>query len=144
MTALTSETAKSRISGVTVSGSARGFAQTIAAGRHRLTADESEAAGGTDTGLTPYELLIAALGACTSMTVSLYARRKGWPLEDVSVNLRHAKVGADGTLVDRIERDITLRGSLSDEQRARLLDIANKCPVHKTLTSKIDIETRLA
>ena len=144
MTALTAETAKSRISAATVSGSAKAFVQTIVVGRHRLTADEAEAAGGTDIGPSPYELLIAALGTCTSMTVSLYARRKEWPLEDVTVNLRHAKIGVEGTLVDRIERDITLHGSLSDEQRARLLDIANKCPVHKTLTSKIEIETRLA
>jgi len=143
MTALTAETAKSRISAATVSGSARGLVQTIAVGLHRLTADESTDVGGTDTGPSPYEPLIAALGACTSMTVSLYARRKEWPLEDVTVNLRHAKIGVDGTLVDRIERDITLHGSLNGEQRARLLDIANKCPVHKTLTSKIEIDTRL-
>lgn len=131
-----------------VRGSATGFAQEITVGGHRLSADESRALGGTDTGPGPYDLLVSALGACTSMTVSLYARRKQWPLESVTVRLRHAKVHAadseakDG-LLDRIERDVELTGDLSDEQRARLIEIANKCPVHRTLTSKIDIRTRL-
>jgi|SRR5690348_855926 len=144
MTAITKETAKSRVSEVTVSGSAKGFAQNITNGSNHLVADEPISAGGTGTGLDPHELLIAALGACTSMTVSMYARRKDWPLESVSVNLRHAKVAEpDGTQVERIERGITFHGALSDEQRTRLLDIANKCPVHRTLTSKLDIATKL-
>lgn len=121
-------------------------------GRHRFVADEPTADGGTDTGPDPYGLLISALGACTSMTISLYARRKKWPLESVTVKLTHAKVHAADCadcehktgMLDRIEREIELVGALSDEQRARLLDIANKCPVHKTLNSKIDIRTRLA
>jgi len=133
-----------------VHGSAKGFAQEITAGRHRLLADEPIAAGGTDTGPTPYDLLLASLGACTSMTVSLYARRRQWPLEAVTVKLRHSKVHAADceecetktTLLDRIERDIELQGNLSEEQRARLLDIANRCPVHRTLTSEIEIRTR--
>jgi putative redox protein len=134
-----------------VHGSATGFAQEITIGDHRLVADEPRSVGGTETGPDPYGLLIAALGACTSMTVSAYARRKQWPLEAVTVTLRHAKIHAadcenceqkDG-LLDRIERDIELHGTLSDEQRVRLLEIANKCPVHKTLTSEIDIKTRL-
>jgi putative redox protein len=134
-----------------VHGSAEGFAQEITVGGHRLKSDEPQAVGGTDTGPSPYDLLISALGACTSMTVSLYARRKQWPLESVTVRLRHAKIHAadcercetkDGML-DRIERDVALHGDLSEEQRARLLEIANKCPVHKTLTSEIDIQTRL-
>ena len=131
--------------------SAKGFAQEITAGGHRLVADEPRAVGGTDTGPSPYDLLISALGACTSMTVSLYARRKQWPLEAVTVKLRHSKIHAadcadcetkDGML-DHIERDVELHGDLSEEQRARLLDVANRCPVHRTLTSEIDIRTRL-
>lgn len=137
---------------VVVRGDAKGFAQQIAVGRHRLPADEPVAAGGTDTGADPYGLLMAALGACTSMTISLYARRKQWPLDAVTVSLRHSRIHAadcadcetrDGML-DRIDRDIELQGDLSDAQRSRLIEIANKCPVHKTLTSEIDITTRLA
>jgi putative redox protein len=134
-----------------VRGSASGFPQEITVGRHQFVADEPLSFGGTDTGPSPYDLLISALGACTSMTVSLYARRKEWPLESVTVTLRHSKIHAsdcqdcvkrDGML-DRIERDVELHGALSEEQRARLLEIANKCPVHKTLTSEINIQTRL-
>ncbi len=137
---------------VVVHGSASGFAQEVTVGGHRLAADEPVAAGGTDTGPSPYDLLLAALGSCTSMTVGLYARRKGWPLEAVRVRLRHAKIHAadcedcetkEGKL-DRIERDVELVGPLDAEQRARLLDIAGKCPVHRTLTSEIAIVTRLA
>lgn len=136
---------------VIVHGSAKGFAQDIEAGHHRLVADEPTAAGGTDTGPNPYDLLLAALGACTSMTLSMYARRKQWPLDAVTVRLRHARIHAadcescetqDG-MVDRIEREIELHGALDDVQRARLIEIANKCPVHKTLTAEIDIRTRL-
>ncbi len=138
---------------VIVHGSASGFAQEITLGAHRLTADEPAAMGGTDTGPNPYDLLLAALGSCTSMTVALYARRKGWPLEAVRVRLRHAKIHAADCeecetkvgKLDRIERDVELVGPLLDaEQRARLLDIASKCPVHRTLTSEIAIVTRLA
>jgi len=137
---------------VIVHGSAAGFGQVIAVGSHRLTADEPSHVGGSDTGPTPYDLLLAALGSCTSMTVALYARRKGWPLEAVTVRLRHAKIHAadceacetkEGQL-DRIERAVELTGVLSDDQRARLLDIANRCPVHRTLMSDIHVETRLA
>ncbi len=134
-----------------VRGSATGFVQEIHVGRHALRADEPEAVGGTDTGPTPYDLLLSALGACTSMTVSLYARRKQWPLEGVTVRLRHSKVHATdcedcetkGGRLDRIERDLELYGELSEEQRARLLEIASKCPVHRTLISEINIHTRL-
>ena len=134
-----------------VQGSAKGFAQAIKVGSHGLVADEPLASGGTDSGPNPYDLLIAALGACTSMTVSLYARRKQWPLDDVTVTLRHSKVHAvdcencetKSAMIDYIERTIALFGALSEEQRTRLLEIANKCPVHKTLTSKIEIETKL-
>jgi uncharacterized OsmC-like protein len=136
--------------GVVVRGRAAGFAQEIHAGRHRLHADEPDSAGGTDTGLSPYDLLLAALGACTSMTMGMYARRKAWPLEEVTVYLRHSKIHAADCaecetkegMLDRIERDIHMVGPLTDEQRFKLLEIANKCPVHRTLTSEIDIETR--
>ena len=133
-----------------VRGSASGFAQEIHARRHRIVADEPVSAGGKDTGLSPYDLLLAALGACTSITVGMYARRKSWPLEEVTVHLRHSKIHAtdcaecetkDGML-DRIERDIHFAGPLTEEQRSKLLEIANKCPVHRTLTSEIDIVTR--
>lgn len=134
-----------------VRGNAKGFAQDIVVGSHTLHADEPVALGGTDTGPGPYDLLISALGACTSMTVSLYARRKQWPLESVMVTLRHRKIHVTDcesvehkdVLLDHIERDIELHGTLSDEQRTRLLEIANKCPVHNTLTSKIEIKTQL-
>jgi uncharacterized OsmC-like protein len=141
---------KGDVRSVVVRGSAAGFAQEIQAGRHRLHADEPLSAGGTDTGPSPYDLLLAALGACTSMTVAMYARRKAWPLEDVTVHLRHSKIHANDCaecetkagMLDRIERDIHFVGSLTEEQRSKLLEIANKCPVHRTLTSEIDIQTR--
>ncbi len=133
-------------------GSAQGFAQEITAGRHRLIADEPASAGGKDLGLGPYELLLAALGACTSMTIALYARRKGWQLTDVTVRLRHSRIHANDCaecetkqgMLDRIERDIAVAGELTGEQRGKLLEIANKCPVHRTLTSEINIRTTLA
>jgi putative redox protein len=136
---------------VVVRGSARAFVQEVEAGGHRLVADEPAAAGGTDRGPNPYDLLLAALGSCTSMTIGMYARRKGLPLESVSVRLRHSKIHAADCadcetregLLDQIERDLELVGDLDDEQRARLLEIADKCPVHRTLTSRIVIRTRL-
>jgi putative redox protein len=134
---------------VVVRGSGAGFAQEVIAGRHRLAADEPVAVGGTDTGPSPYDLLMAALGTCTSMTAAMYARRKGWPLQEVTVWLRHAKIHASDCescetregMLDRIERCIRFTGPLTGEQRSRLLEIANKCPVHRTLTSEIDIPT---
>ena len=136
---------------VIVTGSATGLAQDVSVGGHRFAADEPVAAGGTDTGPDPYDLLLAALGTCTSMTVAMYARRKQWPLDAVTVRLRHSKIHAEdcencetrGALLDHIERDVGLAGSLDEAQRARLLEIADKCPVHRTLTSEIDIRTRL-
>ena len=118
---------------------------------HSFITDEPVAAGGEDAGPDPYTLLLAALGSCISMTVTLYARRKQWPLESVTVRLRHSKIHAADCdscetkegLLDHIERDLELHGRLTDEQRARLLDIANKCPVHRSLTSEINIPTRL-
>ena len=136
---------------VIVRGHATGLAQEIETGRHRLVADEPVEAGGTDTGPSPYELLLAALGACTSMTLSMYAQRKHWPLERVTVRLRHDKIHAKDCaecetregMLDRIEREISLTGPLDAEQRERLLAIANRCPVHRTLVSEVDIRTRL-
>lgn len=136
---------------VVVHGSVKGFAQEVTVAHHRLLADEPRAVGGSDTGPNPYDLLISALGACTSMTVSLYARRKQWPLEAVTVRLRHSRIHAadcadceaEGGMVDRIESEVELHGELSEAQRARLIEIANKCPVYKTLTSEIHIRTRL-
>jgi uncharacterized OsmC-like protein len=136
---------------VIVWGEGRSFAQRIAAGRHRLKSDEPESAGGSDTGPSPYDLLLAALGSCTSMTVGMYARKKNWPLERVTVWLRHSKMyAADCSecetregMLDRIERDLRFDGPLSAEQHSRLLEIANQCPIHRTLTSEINIQTRL-
>src|SRR5947207_1980401 len=109
---------------VTVRGNAAGFAQEITAGTHRISADEPFSAGGTETGLSPYELLLASLGACTSITVGMYARRKKWPLDEVTVNLRHFKVYATDcvecekptAMIDRIERDVHLAGPALTDQ----------------------------
>ncbi|GAB5901754.1 MULTISPECIES: bifunctional alpha/beta hydrolase/OsmC family protein [Mycobacteriaceae] len=122
--------------------------QQIGTRRHRLTADEPRPIG-DDAGPTPYDLLLAALGACTSMTVRMYADRKQWPLERIVVDSRHSRVHAKDCaecetatgMVDRIERDITLIGPLDGDQRAKLLDIADRCPVHRTLRSEVSIHT---
>jgi putative redox protein len=136
---------------VIVWGEGSGFAQQISVGPHRLNGDEPESVGGTGTGPSPYDFLLAALGSCTSMTVGMYARKKNWPLERVTVWLRHSKIyAADCSecemkegMLDRIERDLRFDGPLSAEQHSRLLEIANKCPVHRTLTSEIYIQTRV-
>ncbi|MFN3350457.1 alpha/beta fold hydrolase [Pseudorhodoplanes sp.] len=136
--------------GVTVTETGQGkFQQTIRAGRHSLIADEPLAQGGLDSGPTPYDLVLAGLGACTSMTLRLYADHKGLPLDRVSVELKHSRIHAadceacetkEGK-VDRIDRVVSLTGQLDADQRKRLLEIADKCPVHRTLTSEIDIRT---
>jgi putative redox protein len=136
---------------VTVRGNIGGLAQEMVAGAHTVIADEPTAVGGTDAGPTPYDLLLMALGACTSMTIILYARRKGWGLAGVTVRLRHSKIHEvdaaaceeQEVMLDRIEREVELEGALSEEQRARLAEIADRCPVHRTLTSKVRIETRV-
>jgi uncharacterized OsmC-like protein len=150
---MSDQTAKPRLESreVVVHGGATGFTQEITVAGHRLVVDEPTAFGGTDTGPSPYDLLVTALGACTSMTVSLYARRKQWPLEAVTVRLRHSKIHAidcaecdtKSGMLDGIERDVELHGDLTTEQRAQLIEMANRCPVHKTLTSEINIRTRL-
>lgn len=132
---------------VAESGTGR-LSEEISVRRHRLTADEPHPVG-DDTGPTPYELLLAALGACTSMTVRMYADRKQWPLERIVVNSRHFRIHAEDCadcetatgMIDRIDRDITLIGPLDDDQRAKLLDIADRCPVHRTLRSEVSILT---
>ena len=128
-----------------------GFLQDIQSGpRHHIWADEPAAYGGTDQGMSPYGLLSAALASCTSMTIRMYARRKGWPLDHVSVEVTHEKVHAqDSDLtgpnrVDHFERHVRLDGSLDAEQRARLMDIADRCPVHKTLEASAKVVTREA
>jgi uncharacterized OsmC-like protein len=137
---------------VTVSGGPSGLRQTVSVGPHQLLSDEPKGAGGEDQGPDPYELLLAALGSCTNMTLRIYAERKEWPLQEVRVVLKHSKSYANDcadcerptAMLDRIERQITLVGDLTEEQRQKLLQIASLCPVHKTLTSKIEIQTRLA
>ena len=128
-----------------------GFLQDVNAGpSHHVLADEPEAHGGTDRGMSPYGFLAAGLGACTSMTIRMYARRKGWPLDHVSVDVCHDKVhaqdaGSGGTAkADRFLRTIRLEGDLTDEQRAKLIEIADRCPVHRTLESSVVVETREA
>lgn len=134
---------------VTESGTGT-YTQQITLGNHQLVADEPRPVG-DDAGPTPYDLLLAGLGACTSMTVRMYANRKGWPLERVRVSLRHSRIHAEDCadcettkgLIDHIDRDIELTGDLDDEQRQRLLNIAERCPVHQTLTSEIHTATSL-
>lgn len=118
---------------VTVTETGQGkFAQRVEAGPHVFAADEPPAVGGTDTGPAPLQLMLASLGSCTSMTLRLYADRKGWDLGRIRVELSHARVpGEGGGPVDRIERTITVEAALSDEQRARLVEIADKCPMHR-------------
>ncbi|MCK1492389.1 OsmC family protein [Bradyrhizobium sp. 180] len=126
------------------------FHQIIAVGPHRLTADEPVAAGGEDAGPGPYDFLLAGLGACTSMTMRLYAERKSLPLDRVTVTLKHSKIYAKDCaecetregMLDQIERGIAMEGALDAEQRKRLMEIADKCPVHRTLTSEIRIVTK--
>lgn len=128
-----------------------GFRTEIAAGGHRLVGDEPEAMGGTDAGPSPYDLLLSALGTCTGMTLRMYADRKDWPLEEATVRLSHEKVHAEDCehcdttegKVDHIEREIELTGDLSTDQRERLLEIANKCPVHRTLHSETNVASSL-
>ena len=136
---------------VRVTGRGDAFVQLCTAGRHDWLADEPTSVGGGDLGPGPYELLLAALGSCTSMTLGMYARRKEWPLERVTVELRHDRVHAEDCAdceskdgkVDRMRRVVTLEGDLDDAQRARLLEIADRCPVHRTLENEIFVETRL-
>jgi putative redox protein len=137
---------------IVVRGGADSFKQEIVAGAHGLVADEPASAGGGDAGPDPYDYLLVSLGVCTSMTVGLYARRKNFPLENITVSLWHSRIYAidcaecetkEGML-DRIDVEIELTGSLSEAQHAKLMEIAGKCPVHRTLTSEINIRLRAA
>lgn len=136
---------------VTVAETGAGtYTQEIIAGGHRLIADEPRPFG-DDAGPSPYDLLLSALGACTSMTVRMYANKKGLPLEQVRVSLRHSRIHAQDCadcetkqgMVDHIDRDIELIGDLDDAQREKLLSIAERCPVHRTLTSSVHVSTTL-
>lgn len=137
---------------VVVRGNASGFLQEMTTGSHHLRADEPASVGGTESAPDPYDYLLAGLGACTSMTLGLYARKRKWPLEDVTIALRrsriHAKDCADCEtkegLLDRIDLEVKMTGPLSEQQRATLLEVAHKCPVHRTLKSEIKINVRPA
>ena len=131
---------------VTVAESGNGpFGQYVTTGHHVLGADELEALGGRDTGPDPYELLLGGLGACTAMTLRLYANRQKWPLEHVGVTLRHTRAAAHQSGVkDSFERRILLKGNLSEEQMQKLIEIAGRCPVSRTLEHGADMETSLA
>ena len=132
---------------VIVRGTAAGFLQEVTSGKHRLQADEPVSAGGNDAAPGPYDYLLIALGVCTSMTVGLYARRKKIPLEDIVVSLSHSRIHAEDCaecetktgMLDRIDLRLNLTGPLTPEQHAKLMEIAGKCPVHRTLKSEIDI-----
>ena len=135
---------------VVVHGGADTFKQEIVAGKHHLVANEPISAGGGDAGPDPYDYLLAALGVCTSMTIGFYARRNHMPLEKITVSLWHSRIHARDCeecetkegMLDRIDVEVQLTGSLSAEQHAKLMDVAAKCPVHRTLTSEINIRLR--
>jgi putative redox protein len=137
---------------VVVRGDSHSFRQEVVVGKHGLSADEPVTAGGSGAGPDPYDYLLTSLGVCTSMTVGLYARRKEMPLENITVSLWHSRIYAidceecetkEGML-DRIDVEVELTGSLSAEQHTKLMEIAGKCPVHRTLTSEINIRLRPA
>ena len=136
---------------VVVRGTAREFLQEVVSARHQLRADEPAAAGGKDAAPGPYDYLLIALGVCTSMTIGLYARRKQWPLENIVTSLWHSRIHAKDCeecetkegMLDRIDMSIELTGPLTAEQRGKLIEIGGKCPVHRTLTSEINIRSRM-
>ncbi|WP_439381884.1 OsmC family protein [Amycolatopsis lexingtonensis] len=128
------------------------YTQQVTTATHELLVDEPVAVGGADAGPNPYELLLASLGSCTAITLRMYANRKGIPLARATIRLRHDRIHAEDCekcetergMLSRITREISLEGELDDEQRAKLMAIADKCPVHRTLSSEIAIETREA
>lgn len=135
---------------VSVNSGALRFVQNICVGSHAMQSDEASENGGNDVGPDPHELLLAALGACASTTVQMYAERKHWPIHGVHVHLAYAKVlaedGSDAkaTMVNGIEMEISFSGDLSDDQRRRLFEIAERCPIHRVLSSPVRIDTKLA
>ena len=141
-----------QVAHVVVRGGAKNFQQQVIAGRHHLVADEPVSAGGGDVGPDPYDYLLAALGACTSMTIGLYARRNRMPLENITVSLSHSRIYAADCgdcetkegMLDRIDVEVDVTGPLTAEQHAKLMQVAAKCPVHRTLTSEISIRLRSA
>lgn len=136
---------------VLVEGTHESLTQQITSGKHHLIADEPEESGGNDNGPSPYDYLLASLGSCTAITLLMYAKRKKWEVRKITVWLAHDKIHAEDCedcetkegYLDRIERRIHLDGNLDEEKRERLLQIANRCPVHRTLKSEIKIETGL-
>jgi putative redox protein len=137
---------------VVVTGPRTGFRTEVDVGGHHLVVDEPVPVGGTDSGPSPYEMLLAALGSCTAMTLRLYADRRKWPLDRVQISLQHHKVHAQDcadcdrkpTKMDVVERVLTLEGALTAEQRTKLLEIAERCPVHQTLRGTIQVNTTVA
>ena len=137
---------------VIVTAERSGLEQKITIGPHQMRADEPVAFGGGDAGPDPYELLLSALGACTGITIRMYAERKKWPLEGVQVQLAHSKIHAEdcadcetqSRTLDRIEREISFTGRLSTDQLQRLREIADRCPVHRTLSSHVEIHSSVA
>ncbi|WP_234571426.1 OsmC family protein [Rhodohalobacter sp. 614A] len=127
------------------------YKTVMTAGNHELIADEPEEAGGSNEGPGPYDYLLMALGSCSVITMKMYAERKKWPVEDIFIEMRHSKVHADDCVdcddpnakIDRIEKEIIIKGDLNEEQLNRLLEISKKCPVHKTLLSDIEIDSTL-
>jgi uncharacterized OsmC-like protein len=144
----TAEAMKTAPANVIVRGNAREFLQEVVSGRHHLRADEPVDYGGKDAAPGPYDYLLGALGVCTSMTIGFYARKKQIPLENITVSLRHSRIHAKDCeecetkqgMLDRIDVEIALTGSLTPEQHSQLMGIAAKCPVHRTLKSEIDIK----
>ena len=128
------------------------FQQIITAGNHTFFVDEPQSAGGNDTGPNPYEYLLASLAGCTAITLLMYARRKGWPLDEVEITIINSRIHSDDcdhwegedTYIDELERHIVLRGDLDDQQRDKLAYIATRCPVHKTLTTPTHIHDTVA
>jgi putative redox protein len=137
---------------IVVRGSARNFQQEVIAGKHKFVADEPLSANGGNAGPDPYDYLLTALGACTSMTIGFYARRNRLPVESITVSLSHSRIHAADCeecetrqgLLDRIDVEVELTGPLTPEQHATLMQVAAKCPVHRTLTSEINIRLRAA